>query len=162
NELPPAHGPRNWQAVGGASLFLADGRDRQRRARRARRPRNDSLGVGSTWEAFGIPLARVMEAPIPSRTYRPLPPPPAIADEQLRESSRRLREADPPAPEGRQALAAAADRLADALASEDTPRAEAAQLGEAASGLIEAVNRRHSPRLLEAARERLKRAIIAA
>lgn len=85
-----------------------------------------------------------------------------MADQQLRNSARRLCEPDRLAPEQRQVLAAAADRLADALASKDTPPEEAAQLGEAACGLIEAVNQGHGAGLLAAAREKLERAIIAA
>ena len=85
-----------------------------------------------------------------------------MADRQLRDTARRLREVDHLAPEKRQALAAAADRLADALASEDTPPAEAARLGDAASDQIEAVNQRHGAGLLRAARERLERAAAAA
>jgi hypothetical protein len=86
----------------------------------------------------------------------------ATADLQLRETVRRLREADHLPPQEREGLAAAADRLADALASKDMSPAEAAQLDETASGLVEAVNQRHSASLLQAARERLERAIIAA
>ena len=77
---------------------------------------------------------------------------------ELRETAQLLREAEHLTPEQRQALAEAAERLADAL--KDTSPAEAAQLHEAAVGLMEAVHRQHTP--IEEAREGLEKAIIAA
>ena len=77
---------------------------------------------------------------------------------KLRETAQLLREAEHLTPEQRRALAEAAERLADAL--KDTSPAEAAQLSEAAAGLMEAVHRQHTP--VEEARERLEQAIIAA
>src|SRR5947209_4085670 len=82
-----------------------------------------------------------------------------MADEQLRDAARRLREAEHLAPEHREELAATAEQLADALKAAPPP--EAAKLGEAASGLVKAVHERHDPSLLEKARRRLEHAIIA-
>ena len=81
-----------------------------------------------------------------------------MPDQRLRETALLVREAEHLTPVQQRALAEAAERLADAL--KDTSPAEAAQLGEAASALMDAVNRRHSS--LEMTRERLEEAINAA
>ena len=52
-----------------------------------------------------------------------------MADEQLRDAARRLREAEHLAPEHREELAATAEQLADALKAAPPP--EAAKHGEA-------------------------------
>src|SRR5688500_2312701 len=81
-----------------------------------------------------------------------------MPDNQLRETAKLLREAEHLTPEQRQAMAEAAERLADALRV--TSPEEAARLSEAAASLMEAVHRQHTP--LEEAREGLEQAIIAA
>jgi Domain of unknown function (DUF4404) len=81
-----------------------------------------------------------------------------MPDKPLRETAQLLRQAEHLTPEQRQALADAANRLADAL-NETSPQ-EAVQLSAAATALMAALHRQDAP--VEEHRSRLEEAILAA
>ena len=64
-------------------------------------------------------------------------------------------------PEAQALLADLVDELANALESKEVPNDDVAQLTESASHLVQAVHEKHEPGMLEAAEDRLERAVVA-
>lgn len=94
----------------------------------------------------------------------PITPTPATARmrEHLHAISELLRHVHHLGPEAQSLLADLVDELGKSLESTEVPSAEVARLTECTSQLMQAVQQRHEPGVLEAARDRLDRAVIAA
>jgi hypothetical protein len=71
-----------------------------------------------------------------------------------------LRAAHRLSPEAQALLADLVDELANALESNDVANDEVAHLTESASHLVQAVHEKHEPGMLEAAEDRLERAVV--
>jgi hypothetical protein len=84
-------------------------------------------------------------------------PAPTILDE-IEELARHLREAEHLEPEARTKAASLLRDLAEAL-EQPRPSAQAEQLAQSTAQLVKAVSDQHEPGLIEAARDRVEKAI---
>ena len=89
--------------------------------------------------------------------------PPSTADvrAQLHAISELLRHTSRLTPQAQALLADLVEELGQSLDSKSVPSAEVARLTECAAHLVQAVHHDHEPGLLEAARNRLDRAVLA-
>ena len=81
---------------------------------------------------------------------------------QMHNISELLRHTDRLEPEAQTLLADLIEELGKSLEATAVPSAEVARLTECAAQLVQAVHHTHEPGLLEAARNRLNRAVLAA
>jgi len=90
-------------------------------------------------------------------------PPPSTAEVRahLHTISELLRQVHHLGPEAQALLADLVDELGKSLESSTVPPSEVVRLTECASHLVQAVHQRHEPSVLEAARDRLQRAVLA-
>ena len=88
------------------------------------------------------------------------PDPKAEIQTHLHAVAQLLRHADRLTPEAQALLADLVDELGNALESPDVPDQEVAGLTESAAQLAQAVHEKHEPSLLEAAEDRLERAVV--
>lgn len=87
--------------------------------------------------------------------------PKAEVQTHLHAIAKLLREAHRLDPEAQALLAELVDELGNALDSADVPDHEVTGLTESAAQLVQAVHEKHEPGLLEAAEDRLERAVVA-